>query len=68
MSKKPKAATMKSPSSDVIADETIAARAYVKWQQRGCPLWDQDQDWFAARLELEQELIRDHAHPASKET
>lgn len=37
-----------------IPQELIACRAYEKWQQRGCPLWENDQDWFAARAELEQ--------------
>jgi hypothetical protein len=41
-----------------ITDDTIAARAYERWQQRGCPLWDQDQDWFTARAELEQESAK----------
>ena len=40
---------------DEITDEAIAVRAYQKWQQRGCPLWDGETDWFAARAELEQD-------------
>jgi len=40
---------------DEITEEKIALRAYQKWQQRGCPLWDGETDWFAARAELEQE-------------
>jgi predicted ATP-binding protein involved in virulence len=38
-----------------IPNELIAARAYEKWEARGCPLWENEQDWFAARAELEQE-------------
>jgi Protein of unknown function (DUF2934) len=39
-----------------ISDADIAVRAYEKWQQRGCPLGDNEQgDWHAARLELERE-------------
>ena len=56
MTKRPHATTKTTPSVPAITDETIAARAYVKWQLRGCPLWDQDQDWFTARNELEREL------------
>ncbi len=40
-----------------IANEAIARRAYQKWQQRGCPLWQEEQDWFVARAELERELL-----------
>ena len=67
MSKRPQTATKKNTASPAITDETIAARAYQKWEQRGCPLWDQEHDWFTARIELEQELARDPARPASKE-
>ena len=38
-----------------ISDELIATRAYEKWLQRGCPLWEDQQDWFAARADLEKE-------------
>ena len=38
-----------------IPEEIIAHRAYEKWQQRGCPLWEDQSDWFSARAELEQE-------------
>jgi hypothetical protein len=41
-----------------IPQELIAARAYEKWQRRGCPMGqDSTQDWFAARRELEQERL-----------
>ena len=42
--------------SPEISNDLIAVRAYERWQQRGCPLWDDEQDWFAARRELEQQL------------
>ncbi len=38
-----------------IAQEQIAKRAFERWQQRGCPLWEDGEDWFAARSELEAE-------------
>jgi len=38
-----------------IPTELVACRAYELWQQRGCPLWDGERDWFAARAELERE-------------
>jgi len=39
--------------------ELIAARAYEKWQNRGCPMGQDGQsDWYAARTELEQERLR----------
>lgn len=55
--------TQKSP--EIILEQTeipielIASRAYDKWQQRGCPLWEEQTDWFAARTELEQQA----SHP-----
>jgi hypothetical protein len=42
--------------SQSITDELIAIRAYEKWQQRGCPIGEAEQDWFAARADLEREL------------
>jgi len=43
----------------VARDELIAARAYEKWQLRGCPMGQEssDQDWYAARAELEAERL-----------
>jgi hypothetical protein len=38
-----------------VAQAEIAKRAFERWQQRGCPLWQDEQDWFAARNELEAE-------------
>jgi hypothetical protein len=40
-----------------IPEERIAALAYEKWKQRGCPIGDDEQDWFAARAELEHEVL-----------
>lgn len=39
-----------------LEEAKIAARAYEKWCQRGCPLWEEGQDWEAARAELEHEI------------
>jgi hypothetical protein len=45
------------PSTD-LPEQLIAARAYEKWQRRGCPMGqDAAQDWYAARAELEQERL-----------
>jgi Protein of unknown function (DUF2934) len=44
------------PAQPFLPDELIAVRAYEKWGQRGCPQGDPEQDWFAARAELEKEL------------
>jgi hypothetical protein len=53
----PATARSESPAGD-MPDELVAARAYEKWQQRGCPMGqDPTQDWFAAREELEQERL-----------
>ena len=50
---------------DEIPYELIACRAYEKWQQRGCPLWDDGQDWFAACAELEEERgVRSESEPS----
>jgi hypothetical protein len=42
--------------SQPITEELIAVRAYVKWEERGCPTGEPEQDWFAARADLEREL------------
>ena len=36
-----------------ISKERIALRAYETWQQRGYPVWEGEQDWFAAKAELD---------------
>ena len=42
----------------VVPEELIAARAYEKWQMRGCPMGqDGLQDWLAAKAELEEERL-----------
>lgn len=51
-------------SKKEIQDNLIAARAYEKWQERGCPMWEDALDWSAARAELDQELETDTALPA----
>jgi hypothetical protein len=40
-----------------IPEERIATLAYRKWEQRGCPIGDDAQDWFEARAELEHEVM-----------
>ncbi len=45
------------PAADLPA-ELIAARAHEIWKRRGCPMGqDSDQDWYAARAELEAERM-----------
>jgi hypothetical protein len=39
----------------MLSPEVIAVRAYIKWIERGRPLGDGLEDWFAARAELEGE-------------
>jgi hypothetical protein len=39
-------------------EDQIAARAYEKWKQRGCPQGDSNRDWFAASAEIQAELDR----------
>jgi hypothetical protein len=38
--------------SGPLSRDTIAARAYQKWQQRGRPVGDDHRDWFEAENEL----------------
>ena len=46
-----------SAASD-LPQELIAARAHEKWRLRGCPMGqDSEQDWYAARAELEAERL-----------
>ena len=58
--------TLSSTPSD-LPEELIAARAYEKWQLRGCPMGQEgsDQDWYAAREELEAERLNWAAPQAS---
>ncbi len=39
-----------------ISQQMIARRAYEKWQLRGCPAGQDQEDWFTACAELEQEV------------
>ena len=50
-----------------IPEELISARAYEIWQQRGCPMGHEsaEEDWFAARNQLEQEQLNWAAPRAS---
>lgn len=46
------------PAADDLPEELIAERAYEKWVNRGCPMGqDGEQDWYAAKDELEQERL-----------
>ena len=35
-----------------LSGDAIAALAFQKWQQRGCPTGDDQRDWFEAEKEL----------------
>ena len=53
-----RARTADSSAAADLPEELIAARAYEKWRLRGCPMGqDGEQDWFAARAELEAERL-----------
>jgi hypothetical protein len=39
-------------SPDTVDERTIATRAYEIWQQRGCPIGSDQEDWFQAESEL----------------
>jgi hypothetical protein len=38
-----------------IEQELIAQRAYEKWRERGCPIGDDQHDWYSAQAEIELE-------------
>ncbi len=40
-----------------VMEKQIAVRAYQRWLGRGAPDTDGRDDWFAARAELETELL-----------
>jgi len=42
----------------MMSEDQIAARAYQKWKERGCPLGDGKRDWFAALAEIDAERER----------
>jgi hypothetical protein len=48
----------------LVPHEMIAIRAHQLWVARGCPAGQAEQDWFAARAELEQELTLHRDEPA----
>lgn len=54
----PAGMNLNSAPSD-LPEELIAARAYEKWRLRGCPMGQEgsEQDWYAARAELEAERL-----------
>ena len=35
-----------------VEESAIAARAYECWQERGCPIGSDQEDWFRAEKEL----------------
>ncbi len=38
-----------------ISHEAIARLTHQKWQKRGCPVGDEQRDWFEAEAELKAE-------------
>jgi hypothetical protein len=48
-----RSAAAPTPVRDDLAE--IAARAYSKWQARGCPIGDDKRDWFEAQEEVRRE-------------
>jgi len=57
--------TMKSESGDSV-EQRIAVRAYEMWMRRGAPISDGKDDWFAARMEIQAELMMAGASPAKR--
>jgi Protein of unknown function (DUF2934) len=59
MTHKKKQATdvARSRSTATLDEQQIASRAYQRWMSRGCPVSDGVEDWFAARRELELQLL-----------
>lgn len=55
--------TTGSARSDEPSEHAIAVRAYSRWLDRGCPVSDGLEDWFAARNELEAELSAPRDRP-----
>jgi hypothetical protein len=38
--------------SEAVSEDAITALAYQLWQERGCPIGSDQQDWFQAEQEL----------------
>ena len=55
----PVAARPRPAAPAAVADDLseIAARAYAKWQARGCPIGDDKRDWFEAQAEVRRERL-----------
>lgn len=47
-------------------DDEIAARAYQRWHERGCPHGTPEEDWHRAEEELRRERSQSHASRAAR--
>ena len=43
-----------SQPSETVSESTIAVLAYQLWQERGCPIGSDQDDWFQAEKELKE--------------
>ena len=40
-------------TSEIVSEDAITALAYQLWQDRGCPVGSDQEDWFRAEQELQ---------------
>jgi hypothetical protein len=45
--------------------DKVAARAYQKWMQKGCPHGQDQQDWLEAEAEIKAEMARGNSRKQS---
>ncbi len=43
-------------ASETINENAIAALAYQLWQERGCPIGSDQEDWFRAEQEFQDRI------------
>ncbi len=39
-------------ASEIVSEDAITALAYQLWQNRGCPIGSEQEDWFRAEEDL----------------
>jgi hypothetical protein len=44
-------------AAETLSESEIAVRAYELWQERGCPIGSDQEDWFQAEKELKRRTV-----------
>jgi Protein of unknown function (DUF2934) len=55
-------------STTQVCQDRVAARAYQKWMQKGCPQGSDKQDWAEAEAEIKAEMGKPGAAASTTQT